>query len=458
MRTGRIGSFLRDDGGTYTIWSLVWFSLYVALGGLTVDFTDAYRTRTQLQSTADAAALAGVMSLADDSQAVAMAVTVGQLNMPVERNGHVVHPQEVFTGNWNGASDTFTVNGSPKNAVYVLARRDETHQNPLPTNFLRIAGFGQFDVSVDAVAVRFVPECLFNGLVAANLVDVTSGNGFHNDICIHGQNVILDKRHQDLGIDLNNGNVYDPGVRISTPNLNDIPDRQMTCANNAGFCNALREGDMWPRDADPAALKAIIDGLTITDPDNSASTVPAYMYVDSDGDPIVPQKRTIQVNYSGDFEPNTIYQVNCSGNSNFGLPTDVELEKVIIVADCRIHASSVLKLKNVVIASTSDSDNPAAIDMAARAALGDEDYCDPDEREGLVEFYTYGSVKLAAQGDINGVRIVAGKNVELTAQASASGISVQAGDSIYATARGSFGLCPGAVPNENFAWHYRLVR
>jgi Flp pilus assembly protein TadG len=52
-------SFLRDESGSYTIWSLIWFSLYVAIGGLAVDMTDAYRNQTLLQSTADASALAG---------------------------------------------------------------------------------------------------------------------------------------------------------------------------------------------------------------------------------------------------------------------------------------------------------------------------------------------------------------------------------------------------------------
>ena len=51
--------FLRDESGGYTIWSLVWFSLYVVMGGFAVDMTDAYRNVTLLQSTADAAALAG---------------------------------------------------------------------------------------------------------------------------------------------------------------------------------------------------------------------------------------------------------------------------------------------------------------------------------------------------------------------------------------------------------------
>ncbi len=33
--------FLGDERGGYTIWSLIWFSLYVGIGGLAVDMNDA---------------------------------------------------------------------------------------------------------------------------------------------------------------------------------------------------------------------------------------------------------------------------------------------------------------------------------------------------------------------------------------------------------------------------------
>ena len=47
MLSTRFHKFLRDESGGYTIWSLIWFSLYVAMGGLAVDMTDAYRNQTR---------------------------------------------------------------------------------------------------------------------------------------------------------------------------------------------------------------------------------------------------------------------------------------------------------------------------------------------------------------------------------------------------------------------------
>ena len=58
-----VSTFLRDESGCYTIWSLIWFSLYVAIGGLAVDVPDAYRNQTMWQSTAHAASSAAVSAV-----------------------------------------------------------------------------------------------------------------------------------------------------------------------------------------------------------------------------------------------------------------------------------------------------------------------------------------------------------------------------------------------------------
>ena len=52
-----IRTFIGDENGGYTVWSLTWFMLYVALGGIAVDMSDAFRNQNILQSTADASAL-----------------------------------------------------------------------------------------------------------------------------------------------------------------------------------------------------------------------------------------------------------------------------------------------------------------------------------------------------------------------------------------------------------------
>jgi Flp pilus assembly protein TadG len=451
-----IRKFIGDETGGYTVWSLIWFSLYVAMGGLAVDVTDAYRNRTLLQSTADAAALAGVMSLPDTADAVAQAVGYAENNMAVATNGHVVDPAEVYTGNWDTDAESFTVNGTPLNAVYVVARRAGENENPLATNFLRIIGLQKFDINVDAVAIKFVPSCLTqNGLVAANQVDVTSGNSF-SGICIHGQNDIEDPAH-DYAVEFNNGNTYGDDVQVSMPDLNDMPTRQKYCDNNEGICDpgTLVEGDMWPKDVQN--LNNIIAGLT--DPDSEY--IPDYMSQDIDGVTVGPTVETYNENYAGPFDQYHIYDINCS-NSNklFQLPADVELNKVIIVADCQISSSSGGTIVSGILATsaTGNGANPLdqnAINFASGWSFGSDQFC--VDSSGQVGIYANASVSLVASTTVYGLRSVVGGNFSLTANADVSGISVEAGDSITATAGGDFTYCGGTF-DDNFAQHYRLVR
>ena len=123
--------FLRDESGGYTIWSLIWFSLYVAMGGLAVDMTDAYRNQTLLQSTADASSLAGVMSLPDQGDAVVQAILYSADNMNPAINGQVLMGAEVILGNWEFDTRTFTPGTTAPDAVRVITRRDEANSNPL---------------------------------------------------------------------------------------------------------------------------------------------------------------------------------------------------------------------------------------------------------------------------------------------------------------------------------------
>jgi hypothetical protein len=126
---------------------------------------------------------------------------------------------------------------------------------------------------------------------------------------------------------------------------------------------------------------------------------------------------------------------------------------VVVVADCRIHSSAGTDLQDAVVA-TSYAGNNAAIDMAAQTTLGRPDNCAPG---GGVELYTPGDVHIAAQGDWNGLRIVAGHDVDMTAlNVGIHGMSVEAGHDISFTSNNSFALCDGSVPGK-FAWNYRLV-
>ncbi|MFQ5564994.1 MAG: TadE/TadG family type IV pilus assembly protein, partial [Paracoccaceae bacterium] len=152
MSCKNISRFLRDESGGYTIWSLIWFSLYVAMGGLAVDMSDAYRNQTLLQATADVSSLAAVMSLPDQDDGTAQALAYSAANMSTAINGNVLKAAEVIYGNWNFATRTFAPSTAAPDAARVITRRDEANLNPLATNFLRIIGLQQWNISVEAIA------------------------------------------------------------------------------------------------------------------------------------------------------------------------------------------------------------------------------------------------------------------------------------------------------------------
>jgi len=470
--------FLRDESGGYTIWSLIWFSLYVAMGGLAVDMTDAYRNQTMLQSTADASALAAVMSLPDQNDALAQALIYATDNMNPAINGNVLKAGEVIFGNWNSAARKFTPGTADPDAVRVITRRDDANNNPLATNFLRILGLwglpmDRWNISVEAIAVKYVP-CYEDGFNATNWVSMNRGNDFYNGICIHGQNDIEDTG-PDIGVVIGSGNTFEgphddvPGVTVSTPYPDkDITNKNPTCGQNDGLCGspgAKKAGDSLPEDVE--WLGTIMDGLL--DPDSIY--MPDYMYTaDLNGDLALAPSPPVTIpnadypepaeKYSGPYDPNTIYNMVCSsGNKVIKLPTDTVIENVVIVANCSINASSGVTLKNVVLASTYAGNGPNgltqdSIHLAAGSTLGEADDCEPG---GGVEIYSAASVHISAGGEWHGLRIVAEHNVTITSNnEGVYGISVEAGNRIDMGSNNEFGLCTGGVPGV-FVPRYRLV-
>jgi len=351
----------------------------------------------------------------------------------------------------------------------VITRRADANNNPLATNFLRILGlwglpFDRWNISVQAVAVRYVPNCIRDGLVAANRVHTNGNNNYINDICIHGQNVVTDSG-QDYAIELNNGNDFADGVQVSMPDLERMPMRNGTCENNPGLCSdaVLFEGDVWPKDVE--YLDAMMQGMQ-----SGTAYMPDYMYVtdtvgnyvmDEFNNPLVHYEEINNAEkYTGDYLPNTIYNMKCtSGNKTVTLPTDTVISNVVIVADCNITSSNGLHLENVVLASSYAGNGPNglqqnAVTLASGTYLGNDDYC---AKGGGVQIYSASSVHVAAGGEFHGLRIVARYDVSFTARnVGVWGMSVQAGHDISLTSNNNFGLCPGSGEG-GYASHYRLV-
>ena len=393
-----------------------------------------------LQATADSSALAAAVDLPDPGAALATAVTYSAANMGVDINGSVVDPADVHVGRWDAASLSLDTGSPNPDAVMVTARRSAANDNALATNFLRIIGLTSWDVNAQAVAQRFIPECLREGLVARGVVNISSNNGFHRQICVHGQQ----------GVEMQNHNVYQAGVTVSMPDVDGmltIPSGGMS--SNPGLPQALRENILDPRMVNH--INQIMGQLEAKE----AGVMPGFL---AGIDPPV-----IVVDEKFDFatyQQDSIYYVECAPNKLAKIPNNLTMSRVVILAECNISVGSNASLSDVVLGSYalgngSDPLANANIDFSANVSLGAPDNC---AEGGGVQLFSSASIHFSSSMLINGLQAVAAGNVHLGARDQGiNGISVQAGGDINLTSNNVFGLCAGGAPNLFTVDYYRLV-
>jgi hypothetical protein len=417
---------------------LLWFMLLVGICGLAVDSTNGFRSRTMLQATADSAALAAVIDLPDTNAAVATAVAYSAENMGIDINGSVLDPQDVVIGLWDPVNIALDTSALLPDSVMITVRQTEENSNPVPVNFLRIIGVTSWDVQAQAVAQRFVPACLRDGLLARGVVDISSNNDFVNKICVHGQQ----------GVAMQNHNSYQDGVIVSMPDpatMLTIPSGGMS--SNPGLPEALRENILDPRMLNH--LNEILQDLE----DPASSVIPSY----------ITNSNVITVNKNYNFNGYTqgsIYVVQCNSNQQIGIPSNITLANIVVIAECSINVGANANLSNVVLASTATGNGSKPLDKAnisfsANVDLGAPDGCVPG---GGVQIFSAASVHFSSSMTINGLQVVAAGDVELGARDNGiNGISVQAGQDITLTSNNAFGLCSGGAPDLFTVPYYRLV-
>lgn len=458
MKSASVGGFLRDDAGGGTIWGLFWFVLMVGICGLAVDSTDGFRNRTMLQATADSAALAAAIDLPDAGAAVSSAVAYASANMATGSYGDVLRPEDVTVGTFDRATGSFSPGGLLPDAVMVRLQQTEDNDNAVPVNFLRMIGLASWNVRAEAIAIRYIPECLRDGLIARGIVDISSNNGFVNKICVHGQQ----------GVHMQNHNYFEPGVNVSMPDVDTqlvTPAGGMT--SNPGLPQALREQKFDPRMVNH--VDEIMADLLL----RKAYVTPDY--IDADLPVIVKNEKW---NF-GDATAGRIYHIQCSANKNVGIPSNKILRDVVIVADCQIGVGAGARLSNVVLASRSGGNSGggnggggngngggnsggggagisnANINFSSGVSLGDADNCQPG---GGVQIFSNASVHFSSSMTINGLQVVAAGDVDLGARdMGVNGITVQTGGNITLTSNNMFGLCSGGAPDLFTVGYYRLV-
>lgn len=458
MPSNALREFLRDESGSYTLWSLVWFILYLGLGGLAVDVTDAYRNQTLLQATADSAALAAAMSIGKPGEdPVAEANNYASANMQSDHYGDVLVETDITLGTWDFANRTFDPTGTPVDAVHVVTRRADANGNPVIMSVLRILGlFGvsqQWDVSTDAVAVAGVSFCHNNGLIAGGTLSQTNANGFFENICLHGVE----------GMYLRNGDTFESGVAASTTCTDCVGPDGLDPSSNVGWDEAWSRGGendpLFPLNAYMVdeyvqTLRALPDTAGYQDMlDTYGANYAGWDYLFQNDSP---PARYTGTSLPATLERFTIYEIDCAG-SELQLP-ETTMRNIGIITNCKVVAPSsrTLNILDTVIAVDWNPGDPTTegIQLAAGGRFGDTG-C-----SGMgVELYTNGtSINFAASGNVNMVRLISGWNIRWAASATGRiGVMAEAVNDIMIRTSSEFGLCENNVVNGPNQFTYRLV-
>ena len=154
---GAVQRFARNERGS--VLPIVGLCLTVILGfaALAVDLGQQSAVRTQLEATADAAALAAASALPDVQKARAKAKDYAEKNMPRAQNGEVLADGDIVVGTWYAETRTFTPDGPVANAVQVTVRRGTANHNALPTFFMFLFGKDHVDLAAQAMAGLVLP-------------------------------------------------------------------------------------------------------------------------------------------------------------------------------------------------------------------------------------------------------------------------------------------------------------
>lgn len=156
----------------------------LGLASLAVDWGRTQLLKTELQRSADAAALAAIPNLGNSATLYSDAQTLAAINLadgtPVELRGSA----DVEIGVWNAATRAFNVASNPNapanNAVRVTARRTRARGNALELPFGSMVGMPRIDVSAVSIATMgsksfnfpagfdALSDLSFNGVAALN--------------------------------------------------------------------------------------------------------------------------------------------------------------------------------------------------------------------------------------------------------------------------------------------------
>jgi len=434
--------FARSEAGGLSVFGLIMFTLLLAVGGFAVDLAHRYYAQTQLQIAADTTAHAALVHRrrATEEEAKLAALELLQGNMPGERFGTTVAPQDIAFGSWVVENGTRRFEPAPgaRGGVFVRARRVNDRGNALRSVLLQMVGVPTLEVGAEAVFVTYQPICIEEGFVAEGRVDVQSNNNYLRGFCIHSNDHVR----------INQNNYFEEGTIVSMPDLDllDIPNSGFE--RNEGLEAALREG--WQDIRILRELDEVRAGLLNGDEeyrrsfiDQSHST-PLIMNLPSNNN-------TLEMSM---LTPGRVHDIRCNnGNGRLNIPGDTVIHNVVIVTNCLVRIGQNGRLENASLFSTNT--NRRAIVGASGTTFGADDNCAPG---GGAQIVTLGGMDFPANLGIFGSQLIALGDVQFAARADGvQGASIIAGGVIDGTSNSTMARCNRGMEENFTSPYYRLA-
>lgn len=426
-------SLVKDESGSGTLMALFFVLISAVLGGLAIDFNKAMARRTHLQVTVDSVAHAALYTRERNSKevAIAKALEIAAVNLPVERNGNALLASDIEFGVWNYDTRKFTADVNSRSAVRVNAYRILERDNAVNNILLRMVGFDTFDLSRSAVYITYQPTCFREGFVAEQAVDVQSNNSFQNGFCIHSNDHVK----------VSSNNYFGEDTIVSMPNTEHLQLPRSGFESNSGLEEALRDNGYHIRILN--RLENLITDLS----QNSSRTRPDYIATESveylDGKSVD----------GSQFLPGRAYVVTCGGGSSMFIKDGGVIRDTTVVTNCPVKFGQGATLENTVFATTDTGDK--SISAPSSLQIGRNDNC---AQGGGAQVLTLGGVDMAADMRMYGGQIIAKGNVAFAANADGiAGASIIAGGTISGTSNMTMGFCGDGMEDSFRAEYFRLA-
>lgn len=470
---GKISStcagFLRGDDGTMTAGGLIFTTIFLAVGGLAVDVSNAINQRTQLQAAADTTAQAALYTrnytltaTADEAKTAALAL--GNYNMPREVYGNVLSASDIEFGVWDRATRSFTADPNSRTAVRVLTHRDEAGGNEVATYLLKFAGFDSWDVRTDSVFETYVPDCLKEGFVAENLVDIQSNNAYLNGFCIHSNDVVS----------LNSNNYFESGTVVSMPDSTRLDMPASGYRTNTGLTEALRYGAIQIRLINalrevPAApygtgIAAMWNYIQLATRDGQLAYITGtprqLTIVNGRPTPSGAMDNAVQAgrdlldrNGALALRANAVNYAYCSSPS-MQLQIRQLLTNVVVITNCQVSFGSGGALENALIATLHTG--ASSISGSSDSRIGRVDNCGVG---GGAQLVSLGGMNFASGISIHGGQLIALKEISFAANGDGlRGTSIISGDTVSGTSNMRMGLCGSGMEGNLSLDYFRMVQ